>query len=118
MTRPVTALCDALTATIDISADADMSDIVNLGGRIPVAIYIPATWTAANITFDVSYDGTAFAALYDTAAAEVTVTGPAANQCHAVNPELFMGATHVRLKTSAGQAADREIIIMAARPAR
>jgi len=53
------------TRTVTIANGASLSDAVDLGGRKLVAIDMPASWTAASLTFQASVDGTTFDDLYD-----------------------------------------------------
>lgn len=43
-----------------IASGASLSDAIDLGGRQIVSILMPATWTAADITFQVSLDGVTY----------------------------------------------------------
>lgn len=47
------------------------------GSCTPTAIIMPASWTPASLTFQVSVDGTTFQDLYDEYGSEVTVTAAA-----------------------------------------
>ena len=122
MTRPVPALCDFRTFTV--LSGASVSDDIGLDGRVPVAIYMPAAWTAAAITFQAAYeiDGT-FYDLYDTAEAEFDITTPVAGKVHTIDPNLFLGVTQLRIRsgvsaTPVNQGADRALIVATAKPAR
>jgi len=60
------------------SGETGLSAAVDLKGRTPVAIQMPADWVAADLTFQVSLDGgTTFYNLYDEDGTEVTVTADA-----------------------------------------
>jgi hypothetical protein len=69
---PITA---TLTSTI-ANASSISPDIPMLTGT-PVAIQMPAAWTAANLTFTASADGVTFYDLYDSAGTEVSVVAAA-----------------------------------------
>lgn len=59
---------------VTIAAGASLSSAANLGDKILCAILIPAAWTAAAITFQVSDDGgLTWFELYDAAGNEETV---------------------------------------------
>lgn len=49
MVNPVRALAEPEAFTIP--PGAALSDKINLSGRIPVALYMPAAWTAAGVSF-------------------------------------------------------------------
>jgi len=119
--RPVTELSDPITFTI--ANTASVSDGLYLEGRIPVALGLPAAWTAAGITFQVSLDRMAsWLDLYGLDGLEVTIATPAVDCCYALAAEQFLGATHLRIRSgdSAGpiaQGAERILTLMAAKPA-
>ena len=67
------------------AAGASLSDAANLRDLELIGIQFPATWVAANLTFQVSDDSTNFFDLYiDSANTEVIVTG-------AVDANRFVG---------------------------
>lgn len=57
MVNPVEALTETLKVT-NPSGTA-VTAVTNLAGRIIRGIYMPIAWTAANLTFQASYDGSA-----------------------------------------------------------
>jgi hypothetical protein len=122
MTRPVPALCDFRTFTI--ASSASVSDDIGLDGRVPVAIYMPAAWTAAAITFQVAYEiGGTYYDVYDSAEAELDIATPVAGKYHVLNSDDFLGATALRIRsgvtaTPVNQGAEREIVVATAKPAR
>ena len=63
--------------TATIAAGASLSGVVSLTEHTLHGIAIPAVWTTANLTFQVSLDGTTFFELYDDAGNEIVVTAPA-----------------------------------------
>jgi hypothetical protein len=64
--------------TATIASGGSLSDVVRCpGGKAWAAIQMPASWTAANLTFQVSLNGTTFYDLYDDLGIEVTVTAGA-----------------------------------------
>jgi len=79
----------------------------------PVKLYTPASFTAGDITFDVSYDeGVTYCALYkEDGSTEFKITGAAASRCYALPPSYFVGTTHMKIKTGTAQAAARVIVI-------
>lgn len=66
------------TVTVDISADANTSTAINITNRRLAAIIMPAAWTAADIGFSLSPDGTTYYTLTDTAGNAVIIDGAAA----------------------------------------
>ncbi len=60
-----------------IAAGASLSGPVSLGALTLVGISMPAVWTTAPLTFQVSPDGTTWQELYDGAGNEVTITAAA-----------------------------------------
>jgi len=120
------------TVTIDISGDtADSQDAVDLEGYSLVAVYMPAAWTAATISFlATDYDGKPeesedptdptvnspnnYLPVVDSAGNSVTLT-VAANQVIVPTPETMAALAalrFVKIRSSAGQAADRVITLI------
>lgn len=63
-----------------------------------VGIEMPAAWTAANLTFQVSFDGDTYKDLYDKDGNEVTVTA-AASRYIGLIPSLFAGIRHLKVRS-------------------
>lgn len=90
-------------------------------GIVPVAVQMPATWTAANLTFQVSYDGGATYVNLTDEGTEYAVEA-AASQGIALDANVFLGATHMKVRsgtvgTPVNQAAARTLsIVMLAVP--
>lgn len=63
--------------TIPINTAA--SSAIKLTGYRRLAVQTPAAWTAANIGFEVSEDGTTFIPLRDAAGAKLAITGVITN---------------------------------------
>lgn len=57
-----------------IANGASLSAAVDCEGAPPVAIVMPAAWTAADLTFQVSADGSTYSNLYDENASTRTET--------------------------------------------
>ena len=80
-------------------------DLVNLH---IIGIDMPATWTAATITFLVSVDGVTYKTTTDTTGAEITVT--AAASTHVVVPPLSApSARLIKLQSGASAAAVTQV---------
>lgn len=60
-------------ATATIANGASLSGAVDLVDYRPIAVQMPATWTAANLTFQASVDGTTYQDVYDDSATELAV---------------------------------------------
>lgn len=100
--------------SITVATDAKLSDPVYLAGRSLVGIILPGTWTASDLTFQVSMDGTAWHDLYtDTGLYTYPTAGLAAGAASMFNPELFYAWDYVRIKSVTDQAADRTVTLIA-----
>jgi hypothetical protein len=90
---------NAVTCTI-ASGATGLSDAARLGGQALCGIQLPATWVAAALTFQVSYDGGAtFVDLYDANDQEVTIAAPTQGHYLALNPGLFPGVAMVKVRS-------------------
>ena len=104
-----------------IASAASLSGTVQLqGGRFQlVAIQMPAAWTAASLTFAVSFDGTTFVPLH-WAGAEYTILaagGAAASLGVSLEPSAFAGWPFVRVRsgtaaTAVNQGAERTLQVL------
>lgn len=98
-----------LTATIAINQTK--SDIINMKGATLKTIFIPAAFTGTAITFEVSYDGAAFApyANVDDNLVEITVTAGRAYGLAAID---FFGVLSFKIVSNGAEAAERSIILV------
>lgn len=81
-----------------ISASGNLSAAANLSGYCPAAVFVPATWTAAVMTFQVSLDsGQTYADLYD-ANGEVSVA-VVAGKVVRLNPADYAGFTDMKVRS-------------------
>lgn len=62
------------STTVTILDGASLSSAADLGGGNLLAIEVPASWTAADITFQASNDGTTFYNVYTDTGSELTAT--------------------------------------------
>lgn len=92
---------------------------IDLRGKALTGILMPAAWTAASLTFDVSRDGTNFFPLHDRTAAYVIAAagGAAAGLAITMDPEVFGDWTHVRIRsgvigTYVNQGAARTLVVL------
>ena len=103
--------------SVVISSGASLSATVNCGGRTMVSIRMPATWTAANLTFQASEaEGGTYGDLYDDVGTEYLVTAAAARWI-ALAPVAFAGPPFLKIRSgTAGapvnQAAARTLVIL------
>jgi hypothetical protein len=67
--------------TAIIGAGTALSAPVGIGESQLHGILLPSVWTTANLTFQVSVDGTNFFELYDDAGNEITVNAAASRYC-------------------------------------
>lgn len=93
---------DPISLTATIAPSESLSNPVKLGERKHVGLIMPAAWDAADITFQVSYDGVNYGNLYDKSGAEVS-TKAAASQ--AIQIGDFDLAPWVYIKIRSGTAA-------------
>ena len=95
---------------IDVSADASNSSGVQTAGLLLSGIVFPATMTGANVTFDFSFDGTAWKDVVETDNTEVTYVVSADNVVR-VDPSgwAFATAGFLRVTSDGTEAADRQI---------
>lgn len=105
MTTPVTrAGPQTKVASVVIASAASLSGAVDLGSSRLARIAMPATWTAANLTFSVSYDGTTFSNLYDAAGVEYTVQAAASREI-IVPLTDFIGVQRMKVRSGTAAAA-------------
>jgi hypothetical protein len=63
--------------TATIASGGSLSGLVQIDEAKYIGIVMPSEWTAADLTFQVSMDGSEWVDLYDDTGAEVTVTAGA-----------------------------------------
>lgn len=90
------------TVTVTIPAGANVSGTIDMRQYTMMIIQMPGLWTAADIGFHVSPNGTSgFQPLYDDLGNIVMVDGPAVNRSYQAPPELG-GCGYVRLWSQNG----------------
>lgn len=99
-----------------IANGQSLSGAVNLGNRVVVGLLMPATWTAADLTFQASIDGTTYADMYDIGGNEVTAVADA-SQYIAISPSLWAGALFLKVRsgttgTPVNQGGARDIVLV------
>lgn len=80
------------------------SESVDVRGDTLVGIVIPPTWTAADISFEVSFDdGNTWHAVYTQAGVRVKITGIIPGALHVVPAASLMSIARLRLVSSVAQ---------------
>lgn len=93
-----------------------LSAQVNLGAKMLVGIHMPASWTAAGLSFQVSPDGGTTWNEMQTISAAVAITAAAA-QYIAVDPSTWRGANCIKVRSgtlasAVNQGADRTLTLV------
>ena len=106
-----------LTFGATIPNGGSLSPAVDLRGFSPFAIQMPAAWTTAGLSFEVSDDGVNFADLYNTSG-EYTLTVAVDRAVALSNPNELSGFKYIKVRsgttgTPVSQGADRVIKILA-----
>lgn len=102
-----------------ISIGTSLSAEIILGGNVFVGLYMPATWTAAAITYSVSFDGATFHDMFKDGSEYTTSAG--AGQYIPIAYQDFMGVRRIRLRSGTSgapvnQGGERSIQMVAGRP--
>jgi len=102
---------------VTIASGTALTDAINAPNGV-ACIVMPAAWTAANLTFQVSTDGAAFADLYDATGTEYTVTAAAGRAILLPLADL-LGIRFFRIRsgtaaTPVNQAAARSLFVLTA----
>lgn len=114
-----------LTLTATIASGASLSGVAqpnsdpytSLGNLAVYGVIMPAAWTAANLTFQLSNDGTNYFDVYDANGAEVVVNADA-SRFILVPPSLFLSGAKLKVRSgysaaAVAQGADRTITLLA-----
>jgi hypothetical protein len=104
---------------ITILSGASLSNAALIGDHVFVGLQMPAAWTAASMTFQVSDDdGVTWHNLYDDGGNEVTInpTTPAGLRL-AITPDAFGGVTFLKIRSGTSgapvvQGADRALTVI------
>ncbi len=83
---------------VTISAGSALSAAVQLGDRHAVGIEMPGAWTAANLTFQASADGSTYRDLYDDSNNEYAVNADA-DRYLILNPADFAGIRFLKIRS-------------------
>ena len=104
---------------VTIANGASLSNGALLGDHVLVGIQMSAAWTAASLTFQISYDdGATWHNLYDDSGTEVTLSPVSpAGLYLALSPDPFGGIVLIKVRsgtsgTPVNQAAARSLILI------
>ena len=82
-----------------IASGASLSEELDTNGFMPVAIKMPGTWSAANLTFQgCEVTGGTFCDVYDNAGTEYTVVA-AASRYILLNPAAFASFQFIKVRS-------------------
>lgn len=81
-----------------ISAGTSLSAPINLKGYTLSILLLPAAWTTANITLQVSYDGITYYNLYNQDGTEYTIIA-AINRAVVVQPSDLAAVEYIKLRS-------------------
>lgn len=91
--------------TATIANGAALSDSQPLAGGALIGIYIPAAWTAANLTFQASEDGATWSDVHSPDGTEYVVTVNAAGQYYPLPVADLLGPSFLRVRSGTAAAA-------------
>ena len=101
------ALGASLTAAIPL-AQVDSTTNINLNGMRLFGIVMPAAWTAANLTFQASADGTTYSNMYNSDGTELTVTASTSRYIY-LDPAIFASVQFLKIRSgTAGTPVNQE----------
>jgi hypothetical protein len=103
------------SVTVNIANGASLSTGYDLGLARAARIAMPATWTAANLTFQASYDNATWNNLYDSYGVEYTVVADASRSIILPISD-FLGIRYIKIRsgtsaTPVNQGAGRDLIV-------
>ena len=90
-------------AVATIANGQALSAGVNLQGGRLFALQLPASWTAADLTFQASFDGSTYADMFDEEGNEVTVDA-AASRYILLDPARWLGVRNLKIRSGAAGA--------------
>lgn len=93
--------------TVSIAAGESLSDAIHLEFSRLDHILMPATWTAASLTFSVSFDGTTYYDLYNEGT-EYSVTA-GVDRAIILNKDLFRGIRYIQVRSGTSAAAVNQV---------
>ncbi len=104
-----------ITKIATIAASGSLSDPVHVNGDFVGRIIMPAAWTAAVLTFQLSRDGVTYHDLYDTDNSEISLS-LTVSRIYRLDPSNWTGIQWLKIRSGTGsspinQAAERQIIL-------
>jgi len=93
--------------SVTIAAAASLSSAASCQGRALAGILMPAAWTAADLTFQASVDGTTYGNFYTVAGAEITVIATVDNFIQ-IEPSGFSGPLYLKVRSGPAGAAQNQ----------
>ncbi len=90
---------DLQTVSAAIAAGASLSNGIRFGGLTAMTLIVPSGWTAANITFQVSYDGVNYSDFRDIQGAEIGATVIAAGDVIQLDYRTFRGVVYLKVRS-------------------
>lgn len=105
MSQTISVGAQVINRTATIANGASLSNVVDMDTARLFAIQMPAAWTAAVLTFSVSFDGVTYADMYDVAGVEVSFTTSAARYLVLTNPVQWQGVRFVKVRSGTSAAA-------------
>jgi hypothetical protein len=110
----------SVAVTIAFNDATGLSTPADLGGCSAVRIGMPAAWTAASLTFQVSVDGVSYANLYKSDGTEYSVSAAASREI-LLSPADFAGIRFLKVRsgtsgTPVTQLTADRILTITARP--
>ena len=106
------------TLSAVIGSGESLSDAQHINNGALVGFFIPANWTAADITFAVGRtEAGAFAPMRDAEGTEVTITGFSAGDYIALPAGAFHGIEFLKIRSGAAgspvnQGAERSVVLV------
>lgn len=91
-----------------IAEGESQSEAINLGNMIPVAVQLPDEWTAAKVSFLASGDDSTFGKLMNLAGELVTAANNAASDYITLDPDAFLGAKIIKIRSGTAAAATNQ----------
>lgn len=105
------------TLSVTLAEASALTGAINLGGLRLFAIIMPADWTSANLTFQMSPDaGNTWVNVMDQNGSEIVAVA-GTSRCIVLDPTQFAAFQHLRLRSgtasaSVNQTASREVTLL------
>lgn len=87
-----------VTRTATIAAGASLSDAIEIDGSALVGIVMPATWTAANLTVQMSHNDSTFNNVYDEVGTEKAIV-VSTSRYILLNPADYIGCNSLKVRS-------------------